>query len=82
MNATKLNKNIYPWILNGFSLVLSIFAYIFFVHQTIPGELFWWLNKAWFNVMFFYFLIAIILGIMGLVIGIKQRKKAVVYQVF
>ncbi|MBU2578630.1 hypothetical protein KKA09_00720 [Patescibacteria group bacterium] len=74
MNEIKSSKNIYPWILNGISLALSIFAYIFFVYRAIPGELFSLLSKTWFNVMFFYFLIAIILGIMGLVIGIKRRK--------
>lgn len=74
MNETKSNKNIYPWLLSGFSFLMSVFAYIIFVYQLLPGELFWSLNKSWFDVMFFYFLIALVFGIMGLVIGIKRRK--------
>ena len=68
------NKNIYPWILNGLSLALSIFAYIVFVFQIIPSDLFWSFNKPRFYVILFYFLLALVLGVIGLVMGIKRLK--------
>jgi len=68
------NKNIYPWILNGLSLALSIFAYIVFVFQIIPSDLFWAFSKSWFYAMAFYFLLVLVLGVVGLVMGIKRLK--------
>ena len=68
------NKNIYPWILNGISLALSIFAYIVFVFQVIPSDLFWSFSKSWFYVMIFYFLLVLALGVIGLIMGIRRLK--------
>lgn len=68
------NKNIYPWIFNGLSLVLSIFAYIIFVFQIFPSDLFWSFSKPRFYVIIFYFLLALTLGVIGLVMGIKRLK--------
>lgn len=74
MNEKELNKSIYPWILNGLSFVLSVIAYIIFVFQIIPSDLFWTFSNSWFYVMIFYFLLASTLGIIGLVISIKKLK--------
>ncbi len=74
MEEIKSNRNIYLWIFSGFSFLMSVFAYVIFVYQLIPGELFWSLEKSWFNVMFFYFLLALTSAFIGLIIGMKQRK--------
>ncbi len=74
MDETKSNKNIYPWLLSGLAILMSAFAYVLFVYWFIPEKFFTSLDKSWFNVMFLYFLAAVILSTMGLVIGIKRRK--------
>ena len=70
-----LNKNIYPWLLSGISLLMSLFAYVVFVYELMSGELFWSLNKKWFEIMFFYFAIALAFAFAAVVIGVRQRKE-------
>lgn len=63
-------------VLSCLAILLSVFAWMSFVDQNISDKLFLALNKKWFIVMFFYFLLALILAIAGLIIGIKKVKTA------
>lgn len=76
MEEIKLNKNQkkYIWIFPVLSIVMSVLAWTFFLYRNFVGKFFGAVDKSWFDVMFLYFLIALILGIIGLVIGIKRRK--------
>lgn len=67
-------RKIISWILGFIGVVLAGFGWTFFlylmpesIYYAIPG-------KSWFDVTFIYFLIPLILSIIGLIVGIKQRR--------
>jgi len=74
MEEIKSNKNIYAFVLSGLAILMSVFAYIVFVYQLMSGELFWSISKLWSDVVLFYYLISLILSVIGFIIGIKRRK--------
>ena len=74
MDEAKSNRNNYLWPLTVFSFLMSIFAWFFFLYRDFAGSLFGNIEKSWFNILFFYFLAALALSVIGLIIGIKQRK--------
>ena len=62
------------WIMGIVSIALAIFAWTFFmffipenISYAIPG-------KSWFDIIFFYYLGAVIIAIIGLIMGIKELK--------
>ena len=70
------NKNIYPWLLSGISLLMSISAWIFFMFRNFAEVFLGTINKEWFDVMFFYFLLSLTLALTGFVFGIKQWRSS------
>ncbi len=62
------------WLIGSISIILPIFGWMFFLH-LMPESLYYSIpGKSWFGVMFLYFLLALILAIVGLLIGISIRK--------
>ncbi len=73
-NVQNNQNKLIGWILGVVSIALSAFGWLFFLY-LIPDGLYYFIpEKSWFGVMFFYFLVTLILGMIGLIIGIRQRK--------
>lgn len=69
-------RKIISWILGFIGVALAGFGWTFFLY-LIPESIYYAIpGKSWFDVMFLYFLIPLILSIVGIIIGIKQRMAA------